>query len=471
MHIQPDGAEHMHIAWSRIDMDEMRAIHPGLYIDKMRDEARAIERDFALRELTNDRRPELKTQTPNRDEFEEARRKGVDITATREAIRACWDRSDNPASFAAALSDQGMVIAKGDRRDYVVVDQEGGLHGLGKRITGQTAAEVRARLGEQFRQSLPGVDEAREQIAARREAQRAAGQESAGAAQPRDAANRTAPTSKAGTLPPRTPIDRDQIRAEVTELWAAHPTGREFADAMNERGYILAAGDRRPWVIVDSQGNTHALPRMIDGANTADVRAKMGGVELPAVDTAKAEMKYRAARRAAEVRETPARDRASFDRKLEALAAKALRQHGMGAAPNAASKTDLGRTIKARPVQGASAGRGAARIASRVADGAAKLAEGAIGFLDGLTGGGSAPDPNQAKATPPPSPSPEADQGLPRIPSAREAMTPEQRAALTARAVAAMETSLRQSGEPTIETQQGRDKIRERDRGGGRGSR
>jgi hypothetical protein len=138
MHIQPDGAEHMHIAWSRIDMDEMRAIHPGLYIDKMRDEARAIEHDFALRKLSNDRRPELKTQTPNRDEFEEARRKGIDITATREAIRDCWDRSDNPASFAAALSDQGMVIARGDRRDYVVVDREGGLHGLGKHITGQS---------------------------------------------------------------------------------------------------------------------------------------------------------------------------------------------------------------------------------------------------------------------------------------------------------------------------------------------
>ena len=71
-------------------------------------------------------------------------------------------QSDNGPSLAAALEQQGMILARGDRRDFVAIDAAGGEHALGKRVCGVTAGEVRQRLGgEEFKRGLPTVAEAR----------------------------------------------------------------------------------------------------------------------------------------------------------------------------------------------------------------------------------------------------------------------------------------------------------------------
>ena len=54
----------------------------------------------------------------------------MDIHEVRLTIRNCRDRSDNGRSFEAALANNGLVIAQGNRRDFVVIDHEGGLHAL-----------------------------------------------------------------------------------------------------------------------------------------------------------------------------------------------------------------------------------------------------------------------------------------------------------------------------------------------------
>jgi hypothetical protein len=99
-------------------------------------------------------------------EHEKARRLGIDIHETRASIRACWDHSDNGRSFVAALADKGLVLARGERRGFIVVDPADGMHALRKRILGHTAEEVRARLSDIDRQKLPTVEQAREQLGA-----------------------------------------------------------------------------------------------------------------------------------------------------------------------------------------------------------------------------------------------------------------------------------------------------------------
>jgi hypothetical protein len=54
------------------------------------------------------------------------------------------------------------MLARGDKRDFVVVDLAGGDHALSKRITGATSAETRARMADIDRQQLPSVDQAKE---------------------------------------------------------------------------------------------------------------------------------------------------------------------------------------------------------------------------------------------------------------------------------------------------------------------
>jgi hypothetical protein len=67
-----------------------------------------------------------------------------------------------------------MILARGDRRDFVVIDHAGGMHALGKRILGIPASQIRDRLADVDRDELPTVEHAcsfvREQQAVRERA-------------------------------------------------------------------------------------------------------------------------------------------------------------------------------------------------------------------------------------------------------------------------------------------------------------
>ena len=158
---QKAGQEHMHLVFSRIDPNDLRAIDPGLYKRKLKEICRKLEKEMGLQQVKNDRDPDEKTQPAARPEFEQSRRLQTDLKAIREDIRDCWDRSDNGRSFVAALNEKGFVFARGDRRDFVIVDQKGGDHALAKRITSATAGEARARLSDIDKESLPSVAQAK----------------------------------------------------------------------------------------------------------------------------------------------------------------------------------------------------------------------------------------------------------------------------------------------------------------------
>lgn len=170
-----DGHEHMHVAWLRIDAETNRALDPGLYKNKLKQACRELEIEMGLERVRNHRDSEDRTQAPLRKEFEQARRLKTDLRSIREGIRTAWDASDDAKSFVAALGDQNLILARGDRRDFVVVDARGGEHALGKRICGVTAGKVSERLGGRaFRDSLLSVDEAKAQ---QRERQRDGGED------------------------------------------------------------------------------------------------------------------------------------------------------------------------------------------------------------------------------------------------------------------------------------------------------
>src|SRR4051812_36276291 len=138
----------MHIAWSRIDFEQRRALDPGLYKNKLKEISRQLECELGLARISSERAAGNKTRAPGRKEFEQARRLGTDVTGIREAIRAYWDSAENGRSFMAALTTHGFVLTRGERRDFIVIDHASGVHALSKRITGATAAEIRTRLAD-----------------------------------------------------------------------------------------------------------------------------------------------------------------------------------------------------------------------------------------------------------------------------------------------------------------------------------
>ncbi len=153
------GHEHAHLAWSRIDQETLRAVPLPFFKEKLKQASRELEKELGLTRVKNER--DGPVMAPDRKEFEEARRLGVDIKEVRQTIRDCFDRSDCGRSFEAALAEQGLILAQGDRRAFVVIDHEGGIHALGRRILSITGRQIRDRVADLDHDKLPTVEQAR----------------------------------------------------------------------------------------------------------------------------------------------------------------------------------------------------------------------------------------------------------------------------------------------------------------------
>ena len=78
-------------------------------------------------------------------------------------------------------------------------------------------------------------------------------------------------------------IDPREIKGIVRDAWARSDSAKAFAHALQEKGYILARGDRPGFVAVDLNGEVYAIGRWC-GIKTKDVRAKLGSPDtLPSV--------------------------------------------------------------------------------------------------------------------------------------------------------------------------------------------
>lgn len=155
------GERHMHVGWSLIDAEEMKAKPVPFFKFRLKSLARQLENEFDITRVKNERDgPILYAATKN--EQQQAQRLGLDKDAIRNTIRACWERSDCGRSFDDALANEGYILAQGTRRDYVVMDHAGGLHALGKRILDVSAGQVRARLADLDHDTMPTIEQARE---------------------------------------------------------------------------------------------------------------------------------------------------------------------------------------------------------------------------------------------------------------------------------------------------------------------
>jgi hypothetical protein len=79
-------------------------------------------------------------------------------------------------------------------------------------------------------------------------------------------------------------IDPRWLKATIQESWKTSDGRRAFERSLAEKGFFLAKGDKRGFVVVDHAGEVHSLPRALD-LKTKDVRARLGeGDELASVE-------------------------------------------------------------------------------------------------------------------------------------------------------------------------------------------
>jgi len=166
------GRQHIHIVWSRIDLERMRAVSDSHNYRKHEEVARDLERRFGHdrvqgahheRDGPDGAKVQRPDRTPSRAELRQEERTGIKGKDVKAEVTALFRTSDNAEAFKAALEDHGYILARGDRRDFVIVDRAGGIHSLAHRIDGMKAAPLREFMANIQIENVPSIAEARRQ--------------------------------------------------------------------------------------------------------------------------------------------------------------------------------------------------------------------------------------------------------------------------------------------------------------------
>lgn len=169
-HIKEDkhgvGREHCHVVWSRIDIQDMKAIHMAFDHDTLMGVTRQFARDHGIELAPGYHKLEDRARQSHRQLslYDKAQQDATGLTREDRTVLVTelWRQRDTPASFVKALEYHGYILADG-KRPYVLVDIDGHINSLPKLIDDKAAntQALRAFLGEGYSGgNLPTVDEA-----------------------------------------------------------------------------------------------------------------------------------------------------------------------------------------------------------------------------------------------------------------------------------------------------------------------
>lgn len=161
-----DGREHVHVVWSRIDAENMKAISDSNNYYRHEEVARQLEQEFGHRAVegvhTGDKSKARPVAEANQAEQEQAAAgRAMPVKLAKGQLTAAWDETLTGQEFADRIGEQGYTLARGNERDFVIVDWKGGVHSPRRRIVGMKAADIEARFSDIDPDSLPSVADAR----------------------------------------------------------------------------------------------------------------------------------------------------------------------------------------------------------------------------------------------------------------------------------------------------------------------
>lgn len=159
---EKEGRRHAHCVWSRIDIDEMKAINLSHFKLKLRDISKQLYLENKWRMpmglMDSEERDPLNFTLA---EWQQAKRLKINPRTIKQTFRDCWAVSDSKASFESALKERGYYLAQGNRRGFVAVDWRGEIYAVAKYV-GIKATEVKAKLGDPLQ--LPTIEVRKQEI-------------------------------------------------------------------------------------------------------------------------------------------------------------------------------------------------------------------------------------------------------------------------------------------------------------------
>ncbi len=162
---EKEGRRHAHCVWSRINTEEMKAINLPYYKYKLRDISKQLYLQYGW-ELPKGfmDREERNPLNFTLAQWQQAKRLQEDPKVLKKLFQECWAVSDSKTTLEQALKENGLYLARGDRRGYVAIDFRGEVFSLNRWANVKTK-ELKQRLGSP--DSLPSIDEVKAYLAKR----------------------------------------------------------------------------------------------------------------------------------------------------------------------------------------------------------------------------------------------------------------------------------------------------------------
>ena len=158
------GRRHCHVVWSRIDPETMTARNIAFDKEKLTNLSRELFREYGWEmprglQERGQRDPTNYTHA----EYQQTKRVAKHAGEIKADIQAAWAASDTKAAFEHALIERGYMLARGDKRGFVIVDAQGEIYSL-PRLLGIKTKAVRERLGDPA--ALPSIEAVLEKVTA-----------------------------------------------------------------------------------------------------------------------------------------------------------------------------------------------------------------------------------------------------------------------------------------------------------------
>ena len=144
---EKEGRRHVHVVWSRIDADTMKAVNLPYFKERLATLSKELYLDHGW-DLPEGHRENGWKNPLNFTlaEWQQAKRIGLDPREIRQVFRDTWEHADGLKAFRAGLEDRGYFLARGDRRGFVAVDVNGEVFSVSRQIGIRTKV-LEQRLG------------------------------------------------------------------------------------------------------------------------------------------------------------------------------------------------------------------------------------------------------------------------------------------------------------------------------------
>ena len=155
-HIKKDR-QHYHIVWSRLPPEGGPAVSMSYDYFVHQRTGKELEKDFGLQPAPRKQegQPSRKKQEIN-DRNSAVRIKPEQVA--KDATRI-YRASDTPQAFMKNLKKEGYVLSRGKNGSYVLVDKQGGYHGLLRRLEGVKLADFEKKYPELQKANLPKLND------------------------------------------------------------------------------------------------------------------------------------------------------------------------------------------------------------------------------------------------------------------------------------------------------------------------